>query len=314
MLSPAWVAACTIYNQELLEAGGGDGGSGATSGSGSMSGGTGATGGTSNPGAPGGSDGAGASAPMGGSQGGGGSNNGGGSSGGSSGGDGGDSGDNGGSSGSGNGNGGTAGSGTTEPPKNYTYELIDDFEDGDAMGVVTDTRNPTWFLFYDETPDGVISPDPIEGTPIPKEDADARPDSNMALFISSTGFTDWGSGVGVDFVNPKEPYDASEYAGIRFFAKATSEYKIVRLNVSQVATDASQNVCEKCDDHYGVQLVLTDEWKEYKILFSKLTQERWGDKVPLELDKLLSIMFLVKKNTSVDFWIDDISLMKEVQE
>ncbi len=86
----------------------------------------------------------------------------------------------------------------------------------------------------------------------------------------------------------------------------------MRVNVSQVLTDASQEQCTKCDDHFGVTLPLTDEWKEYKLLFSDLRREGWGDKVDaLHLDQLLGVMFLVKPSKSVDFWIDDISLMVE---
>lgn len=316
MLCPAWVAACTVYNQDLLGADGGDGGtsmsgSGASTGSGATgsssggsiasggkpngSGGTTGNGGSSN--TSGGSDNAGGAD--------GGSNGSGGSNGGSSGGTGGDSGGSAGTSGSG-------GSGGSGPPKTYTYELIDDFEDGDAAGDVTADRNPTWFLFKDTTAAGVLLPEEFEGAAIPEADAEARPDSSFGVFISTTGFTSWGSGVGVDFVNPKDVYDASAYAGIRFYAKATTTFKTVRVNVSQVLTDASQDACDECDDHFGVTLPLTEEWKEYKLLFADLKREGWGDPVDkLHLDELLGVMFLVKANKSVDFWIDDISLMKE---
>jgi hypothetical protein len=317
MLSPAWVAACTVYSQDMLVAGGGDGGSasvtggtGATTGTGASTGSNGGAIGSGGKGNPGGS-----TAADGGSNSSGGSDVGGSDNGGSSntGGTGGDSGGNGGEAGgSGGSSGGASGSGGSGPVKTYTYELLDDFEDGDATGKVTSGRNPMWFLFKDTTAAGVLLPAVLEGATIPQADAEARPDSAFGLFISSTGFTSWGSGVGVDFVNPKDAYDASAYAGIRFYAKATSSWKQVRLNVSQVLTDASQKECTKCDDHLGIALNLTDEWKEYKVLWSALSREGWGDAVnELHLDQLLGVMFLVKPNRTVDLWIDDISLMVE---
>ncbi len=318
MLCPAWVAACTVYNQDMLVADDGDGGSssvtggvGATTGTGAStsSGGTFGSGGKGNPG--GGTDNGGSGGTdNGGSDGSGGTGKGGSSAtagtGGDSGGTGGDSGGSGGSSG------GEGGSGGTGPVKTYTYELLDDFEDGDAAGKVSGGRNPMWFLFKDTTTAGVLLPAVLEGATIPAADAEARPNSAFGLFISATGFTSWGAGVGVDFVNPKDVYDASAYAGIRFYAKATTTWKQVRLNVSQKLTDASQKLCTKCDDHLGVALNLTDQWKEYKVLFADLSREGWGDKIDvLHLDQLLGVMFLVKPNRSVDFWIDDMSLMIE---
>lgn len=305
VLCSAWVAACTVYNQDLLEADG-DGGGGNVGGSGATNG-VGAAGGTSPGGkgnTTGGTSSAGSSGNSGGSDGNGGSDSpGGGGSG---------------ASGADTGSGGTSaggtsgGSGGSGPPKNYSYELLDDFEDDNAAGEVTDDRAPMWYLFDDES-GGVLLPEKIKGVPLPEEDQDARPGSAQALFVSVSGFTAWGAGVGIDFVNPKAAYDASAYAGIRFFAKATSEDKTLRFNVSQVATDSSQTQCEVCDDHYGRTITLTDEWKEYRLLFSELKREGWGKPaVALDLKELLGLMFLVKNGKSVDFWLDDISLMKEV--
>ncbi|HEV8248056.1 MAG TPA: carbohydrate binding domain-containing protein [Polyangiaceae bacterium] len=192
-------------------------------------------------------------------------------------------------------------------------ELVDDFETPDIFGVNQNGRKPLWYLFNDMT-SGTQQPALLEMTAVPPADAAARPGSLYALYTSSTGFSDWGSGVGVDMVNEagKKTYDASAYVGISFYAKAPSAYRAVRINVPDVGTDPAGQVCSgsECNDHFGISLLLTSDWQRYEISFADMRQQGFGSyREGLTLTAIYGIHFLIAAGKTVELWVDDLSLI-----
>ncbi len=318
-LLPVWAAACNVYDSSLFDGQGGAGAASAASGgSVTASGGTATTtGGDTSSGN--GAGGVAGTTPSGGTGTGGSSLTG---SGGSSVGSGGTTtppGSGGSSAGPNGGSGDTTSVGGSPQggAPATVFALVDDFETLDAYGSVQDGRVPLWYLFNDMTT-GTQLPEVLEMTTMPSADADARPGSLYALFTSSTGFTSWGSGVGVDLCNDsgKQTYDASGYLGISFYAKAPSTYRVVRVNVPDIGTDASGAICDpetnECSDHFGQMISLTADWKRYDLYFADLKQVGWGLKrTALDLSHLFSVQFQIGAGKTVELWVDDLSLIVE---
>ena len=82
--------------------------------------------------------------------------------------------------------------------------------------------------------------------------------SQYALKTSGSGFTVWGAGVGTDVAtvnNKKAPYDASDYSGLRFWAKSGGDDLTLRVKLQDGNTTPEGGVCSdaamKCNDTFG---------------------------------------------------------------
>ncbi len=219
-----------------------------------------------------------------------------------------------GSSTAGSSNGGSAGSSTASTPNcegaavaDGSCGLIDDLDDGDDELLAIEGRGGTWYAFDDGT--GTASPmrDAFETS------ADAERASNV-VHSSGEGFTDYGGGVGFGLSGC---YDATEYSGMTFWAKAdTAVLKTIRFSVATTDTRAMDQggTCEGtgCGDNYGIALDLTDEWKLYEIKWSDMFQVGWGQKFPFNTHNLRGVDFTAysdEKPFGWDFSVDDISFM-----
>jgi hypothetical protein len=182
--------------------------------------------------------------------------------------------------------------------------LINDFEDGRTQLVKAGDRNGYWFTSHD--PNGsTLDPDPFAVT------TGGAGGSAKALRVfgqtSNVGGA-WGAMVGATFVG-EGIYDASMYAGISFKAKAGSDStKIVRFKVADVNTHPDGGVCKACWNHFGKDVELTTEWREYKVSFVDMKQEPgWGDPFPvLTTSKLVTINWSYGPGRVYDLWLDDI--------
>ncbi|HVZ86645.1 MAG TPA: carbohydrate binding domain-containing protein, partial [Polyangia bacterium] len=107
--------------------------------------------------------------------------------------------------------------------------------------------------------------------------------------------------------------DASKYAGIAFKAKvAPGTSTSVRFNIGDINTHPNGNICTSCWNHFGKDLILTTEWKEYKIMFADARQQPdWGVPRPLSLtpSKLIEIDWQIGPGRSYDIWVDDITFL-----
>lgn len=195
-------------------------------------------------------------------------------------------------------------------------DLVDGFEDEDITLEQTSGRGGVWYLFHDATT-GTMGPSPLKTSPLTDAPAEL---GAFALNITATGFTDYGSGLGVDFRAGKKVYDASKYTGIRFWARV-GEGKNTRhrVQIADVNTDALGKHCDpaatavegtKCDDHYGVNAVFTTTWTQYSYRFDELSQIGWGypgdPELKLDPSAVYGLQVTAKAKLNVDLWLDQI--------
>lgn len=181
-------------------------------------------------------------------------------------------------------------------------EFIENFEDGDTRIIEQQGRNGLWYDISDGT-----------GTQTKGVVAGGYGGSNYAMHYYGSGFTDWGSGVGFNLIDPQggplQPYNASGYQGIKFWAKIESgSSNAIRIAFPNAQTHPDGGQCQTgCWDHFGIDLILTTTWQQYTIPFSSLTQQGWGDNyATFDITTLYDIEFRHNQNTSYNVWIDDI--------
>src|SRR6185437_15208657 len=87
----------------------------------------------------------------------------------------------------------------------------------------------------------------------------------------------WGAGFGVNLRDQTAIYDGSRYAGITFKAKVgPGASNSVRFNVGDINTHPAGNLCTACWNHFGKNMILTTEWKEYKVTFTSCARSPTG--------------------------------------
>jgi len=146
--------------------------------------------------------------------------------------------------------------------------LIDDGEDGNNQNLPNDNRGGYWYTFRDKKGTTI---EPVAG-----EDGGTFAMSEgghgsqfAARYHGKVGTgAPLFAGMGMNFVDPKAPYDASKYAGIAFWAKkAENSTGKVRLKVPDTNTDPEGGVCTECFNDFGADLNLTTDWKMYLFPF-----------------------------------------------
>jgi hypothetical protein len=185
---------------------------------------------------------------------------------------------------------------------------IDDFEDGNKQLTKLAGRSDYWYDARDK----------MGSTIELKMDEPGAGGSEMAAHI--TGVTApgkpendvWGVQLGVHFV-PKMSYDASKYAGISFKAKtAPGSARNVRFKIGDVNTHPEGKICKTCWNHFGKDLILSEQWKTYTVSFSSAEQEAgWGDPRPAGVlpDKLIEMNWSIGPGNSYDIWFDDVTFV-----
>jgi len=185
--------------------------------------------------------------------------------------------------------------------------LIDDFEDNDNQIAKIADRGGYWFTSHD--PNGST----IDPTPFAISAGGAGSEKGLHVYgQTSSDSAAWGSLVGASFVE-QGVYDASKYSGISFKAKVgPKSTKNIRFQVGDVNTHPDGGVCKNCWNHFGKDLQLTDDWKEYRISFAELQQQPgWGDRFPaLTPTKLIAFYWAISPAKSFDLWIDDIRFLE----
>lgn len=180
------------------------------------------------------------------------------------------------------------------------------------QGNVIKGRGGYWYTFLDKAGSSITPMPGDQGGTFSMTPGGANGTGHAARMHGQIGGGDvLYAGMGVNFVDPKGQYDASAYQGITFWGKkgAGSTGK-VRLKVPDVNTDPDGGVCSECFNDFGMDLVFTDQWRQYIIPFRSMKQMKgWGNplKSGIEPSKLYAIQFQVnEKNAPFDIWIDDI--------
>jgi len=194
--------------------------------------------------------------------------------------------------------------------------MIDDGEDGNNQNLPLENRGGYWYTFIDKTGATTVTPMAGEqGGTFAMTEGGANGSKFAANFKGKIGTgAIVFSGMGVNFVDPKDKYDASKYAGIAFFAKRGQDSTgKVRLKVPDMNTDPDGAVCTECFNDFGGELNLTPEWKKYVFPFKKMTQEPdWGAprKPHIVPSTIYGVQFQVKvPNASYDIWVDDLQFL-----
>jgi hypothetical protein len=190
--------------------------------------------------------------------------------------------------------------------------LIDDLEDKDKLIPSTAGRAGDWKVNKDDK-DTALS-FPKDDLPVNKGGADKS--KTAATMKGKTGTVEgaWGASLGIT-LNNFQPYDASKYDGISFYAKVgPKSTTAVRLQFADGQTVPDGGICKACWNHFGKDLTLTKDWKKYTVSFAELAQmEGWGDPRPPSVDakRLMQILWAVSgKGTDFDVWVDQVKFLK----
>lgn len=186
--------------------------------------------------------------------------------------------------------------------------LIDDFEDDNSQLSKSAGRDGYWWTAQD-TNGSTIEPKKFAAA------SGGAGSPKAANFKGSTSSENgaWGVNFGVNFLSEKAPYDGSQYAGISFKAKAgPNSTKKFRFKLGDINTHEDAGVCKDCWNHFGQDITLTEDWKEYRILFAEVKQaDGWGKPRPATVttDKLWNIDFSIGPGATYDIWVDDVQFL-----
>ncbi|HEY2510099.1 MAG TPA: hypothetical protein VGI39_04560 [Polyangiaceae bacterium] len=190
-------------------------------------------------------------------------------------------------------------SATSAPPAvKPTAALI---ADGKSNTLINIDPPGSWFVLNDRTAKGTMVPSSTGDFPAALTKAGT-------IHTSGKGFTDWGGGIGFNFVGADSltPLDASTYSGITFKASGTQP---VHVGLATKATMPEFGDCTKCYDHYAVDITdLSPTPKTYTFKWSQLRAGGWGaPKAALDPHLLVGLNFTSKGATPWDFTLDDIA-------
>jgi len=161
----------------------------------------------------------------------------------------------------------------------------------------------TWFYMNDKSPKGEMEP---------ATNGDFQTAlANGMIHTHGKMYTDWGGGIGLNFVGDQmlKPVDASSFKGIRFKASGSGS---MHVGLATVVTMPEFGVCTKCYDHYAVDINgLTSEPKVYEYTWEKLHQSGWGSpKAKLDPKTIIGLNLTSKGATPWDFSIGDLEWIK----
>ena len=190
--------------------------------------------------------------------------------------------------------------------------MIADGDDNNNQVNVVEGRGGYWYTFVDEAGSDVWPTAGSKGGTFEMSPGGAN-GTQFAAHMKGTIGT--GNivyvGMGMNFVDPKGPYDASKYQGVTFWAKkGPGSTGNVRLKMPDNSTDPDGGVCSECFNDFGVDMKLTEEWTQYTLLFDNMSQQKgWGSPRKSDIDKasVYGIQFQVNdKGQPFDIWVDNI--------
>ncbi|MEO8180673.1 MAG: glycoside hydrolase family 6 protein [Deltaproteobacteria bacterium] len=191
------------------------------------------------------------------------------------------------------------------PPLPMNF-VLEDFADGDGR-LSSAGFNGRWHTYSDGT-----------GQVTPALDADIVP-VDGAVHVIGSSFSTWGVGLSVDLNNPlaqlntRQGVDLGKYRGLSLRAHGTGTIVVELVTPTTLGT-AEGGSCsgDGCFGHYAAELALGAEYAEEELAFTSFAQPSWGQPVPLDLAKVLSINFLSRVSggpVSIDLWLEAVSLL-----
>lgn len=193
--------------------------------------------------------------------------------------------------------------------------VIDDGEDNNHQSAPHKGRGGYWFTFVDKGGSTITPTAGEQGGTFAMSAGGANGSGFAAKMNGQLGNASLiFAGMGVNFVDPKSPYDLSPYKGITFMAKkGGAGTGTVRLKLPDANTDPDGKVCSECFNDFGTDLELTTEWTKYTVPFASMTQmPGWGSPRPsgLELKKVYGIQWQVNTpGSAYEIWVDDVAFV-----
>ncbi|HTA94070.1 MAG TPA: hypothetical protein VK745_31040 [Polyangiaceae bacterium] len=175
--------------------------------------------------------------------------------------------------------------------------------DGTKLDVVNIDPPGTWFYMNDHSPKGEMEP---------ATNGDFQTAlSNGMVHTHGKMYTEWGGGIGLNFVGggSLQPVDASQFKGIKFKASGSGS---LHVGLATAATMPDFGICTACYGHYSVDINdLSSTPKEYSYTWDKLPQAGFGKpKAKLDPKTLIGLNFTSKGATTWDFSIGEIDWIK----
>lgn len=184
---------------------------------------------------------------------------------------------------------------------------IDDLEDANTQISKLGGRDGYWWT----------KKDPNGSTVEMQPDDGGASGSELALHASGVTVSAgdaWGAGFGANFVSQGLLYDASRYVGISLKMKTgPKSTRKVRFSIGDVNTHKDAGVCSSCWNHFGRDLMLAGDWKEYRILFTDMQQQPdWGSPRPAAISagKLVSLDWAIGPGQTYDLWVDELVFLE----
>jgi hypothetical protein len=201
----------------------------------------------------------------------------------------------------------TGGSATGGSPP-IAPELIDDCEDRNNRIRINQGRNGYWSTF-DAGTGCTLSPSNSTGNMFMADTEDGSGTGRYALHFVSSGGTD-GCGITLEFLSPKELYDASDYVGISFGARSEDGNKETLVKIAVAGTDPDFGLCgTECYDHFETTVLLGENWDEHVVRFEDLAQVGWGfDAGDFDASNVVAIQWLAVPGAA-NIWIDDVKFV-----
>jgi endoglucanase len=186
--------------------------------------------------------------------------------------------------------------------------LIEDAEDADDQLPAREGRKGYWYTFKDDKGTEVL---PRDGHFVPASGGVGESSYALRVHGKTAPSGEVYAGFGVNFYDPKQPYDASRYDGVSFLAKkAPNTVGSIRVKLPDANTDPDGKVCSDCYNDFGLGFELTDEWTRYTVKFTDLKQEQgWGTPRPetVAANAVFGLQWQVSTpNAEFDVWFDDI--------
>ena len=195
-----------------------------------------------------------------------------------------------------------ASKGSSAPPAIKPTGLL--LSDGASDKIHSIDPPGSWFVFNDRSAKGVM-------TPASTGEFGATGIVNGAVHSQGKGFSEWGGGIGFNFVGAESvtPCDASAYSGISFKAWGSTALHVA---LATVATMPEFGECTKCYDHFSADVTdLSSKPKVYSFKWDQLKSAGWGaPKASLDNHTLIGLNFTSKGGTAWDFSIKDISFIQ----
>jgi endoglucanase len=190
--------------------------------------------------------------------------------------------------------------------------VIDNAEDGDGKILQNEGRGGKWYTYADKAGSTI---EPAPGGPFTMTPGGVS-GKGMSAHMSGT-VTNGGeifAGMGLDFTESRQSYDASKYGGLAFFAKkGSAPVARVHVKIPDVNTDPAGKVCTKCSNDFGAYVDLTSEWTRYEVPFYLAQQEKgWGIPQPSSIaaDQIYGIKWQVSvPGAKFDIWVDDVTFI-----